>query len=94
MPEIDDAYHTLSKHPLKSSLVGEGVWVSTTHFDVLKEVNDGEGKVENSHEFWGDCHIRNIAIQEAVYGKLKSSKEGDLTVNFSKVLFSMRVGLM
>ena len=41
-----------------------------------------------------DSHIQNIAIQEAVYKELKSAKEGDLIVNFPKVLFSMRVGLM
>ena len=40
--EIDDAHHTSSKHPLKSSLVGEGVWVFATNFDMFND--------ENSHE--------------------------------------------
>ena len=58
--EIDDVYHTSSKHPSKSSLMGEGVWVSATNFDKLKEANDGECNDENSHEFWVDSHIFEI----------------------------------
>ena len=49
--EINDAHHTSSKHPSKSSLVGEGVWVSATNFDILQEVNDGECKTKTIINF-------------------------------------------